>query len=231
MFSNRILIGSHHKCGTVWIDQIFYRFTNVLGIPYTHADGQLNRDARCVFSAHSTFADYLDDEYVGLHIVRDPRDVCVSGARYHVTDYAIDNEEWLSTIMVDGLPYFSYLRNIDFIDRLSAEIEHVTLATIDSMIATSKIDGFLTVKYEDLISEFSVVATCQDISTHLELDALEAMVLLGSVVSTHRYLGSPHLPEHFTSSGRSREWENISPEITQLLNDKLGDAARIMGYV
>ena len=231
MIQRRILIGSHHKCGTVWIDQIFRVFTDTLCISYARAEESPHLDAQYVLSPHSLFDDYLDNEYLGMHIVRDPRDVCVSGARYHVTDYAVDNEEWLSTTMVDGLPYFSYLRNIDFIDRLSAEIEHVTLATIDSMITTSKIDGFLTVKYEDLISEFSLVDTCQDIATHLELGELERMVLLGSVVSTHRYLGSPHLPEHFTSSGRHREWENISPEITQLLNDKLGDAARIMGYV
>ncbi len=231
MIDSQIFIGSHHKCGTVWIEQIFKLFTDSLKVEYAHTDGSSSENAKVLFSSHSHFPSSLSEDYVGVHIIRDPRDVCVSGAAYHITDHAIENESWLRDFSIDGIPYFEFVRSLDFRDRLIAESEHITSKTIDEILLTTKNANFLTIKYEDLISEFTLVDTCREISRHLQLESYEELSLIGAVMSTHRYFGDAHQREHFTSDGKPAGWKNISPKITALLNSLLGDSAGALGYI
>lgn len=231
MIDSQILVGSHHKCGTVWIEQIFRLLTDSLKVKYAHTDESSSENAKVLFSSHSHLPSNLSEDYVGIHVIRDPRDVCVSGAAYHIADNAIENELWLSEYSVDGIPYFEYLRSLDFKDRLISEIGHVTLKTIDEILLTMNNANFLTIKYEDLISELTLVDTCRKISRHLQLESHEELSLIGAVMSTHRHFGNTHQTEHFTSDGKPSGWKNISPEITTLLNGILGDSASTLGYL
>lgn len=227
----RSFIGTHHKCGTVWVDQIYKLFTDVLCIPYTHITENTNYDNYGIyFSPHSDFVNFITTDDCVIHVIRDPRDVCISGARYHTTDYAISSESWLSDFVVPGVPYWEFLRTLDFKQQLIAEYEHVTVYTVEEIFKLRNIDGVLTIRYEDLISESRVVETVARMSEEMDLNGYESMALLGCAISKHRYFGSAHIPEHMTSSGRPQLWRTLTYELQDILEERLGQAARSLGY-
>ena len=91
MTARFICIGTHHKTGTIWMRKVFRAIANEQGIPFM----QCYRAKRLVDLAEtgphivvnwsSSLPQQLLDmpEARFLHIIRDPRDVLLSGMRYH----------------------------------------------------------------------------------------------------------------------------------------------------
>ena len=120
--SELILVGTHHKTGTVWMSSIFFRIGKLINIPmYNISTGNLgpskedkirvienamaDNKRAIIYDNHSQFP--LDDikEYPikGIRVVRNPKSLIVSAAKYH----SWSNEKWLHEPMekFDGVSY------------------------------------------------------------------------------------------------------------------------------
>ena len=98
----RILcVGTHHKTGTIWMQQVFKALSAALDVPklsmWKRAVKRLPAEGRVLGTNwDSAFPTELmaREDVLFLHIIRDPRDVLLSGARYHETAPA-SKEDWL----------------------------------------------------------------------------------------------------------------------------------------
>lgn len=83
--SKKILIGTHHKTGTVWLLSIFKKICYSYSLNfYNGLQSNLPEQFDVFFQTHSKFdLDSFDDEFRGIHLIRDPRDVVISGSFYH----------------------------------------------------------------------------------------------------------------------------------------------------
>ncbi len=80
-------IGAYHKAGTVWLNGIFQEVAEQLVMPFLEVESDTlwnDEHKALVFNHSSRFPPALFDRSVrGLRIVRDPRDIVISGAHYH----------------------------------------------------------------------------------------------------------------------------------------------------
>jgi len=149
-----VLVGTHHKTGTVWMQKLFSQFCNHLGERFYEGEqAALPADAGVFLQWHSRFqpAD-LGRAYRGLHLIRDPRDVLISGAHYHRSS----KEAWLHVrkLKFRGLTYQEAIgRRRTLAEAIVFEMKHVGGHTIREMLAWNRADPcFREVTYESLAS-------------------------------------------------------------------------------
>ena len=152
-----ILVGTHHKTGTVWMRRLFEGFCAVLG-ERLHSGRQqdLPRSAHVFLQNHSRFdVAALGRSYRGLHVIRDPRDVLISAARYH----ARASESWLHVrrLRFWGLTYQEVIRRKRSLhEAILFEMDHAGRNAICEMLVWDRTRAeFCTAKYEDLIEDQS----------------------------------------------------------------------------
>ena len=75
----------HHKVGTTWFTNIFRAIGNEYGLPFNINDKSLIPKGPSLFIDDHSKIDLreLTRPYKGSHMIRDPRDIVVSG--YHYT--------------------------------------------------------------------------------------------------------------------------------------------------
>ncbi|MGJ8611266.1 MAG: sulfotransferase domain-containing protein, partial [Octadecabacter sp.] len=86
-----ICIGTHHKTGTIWMRKVFRAISTDQNIPFM----QCYRSKKVAEAAETgpqiivNWSSSFPDELMKMgharfmHIIRDPRDVLLSGMRYH----------------------------------------------------------------------------------------------------------------------------------------------------
>lgn len=153
---NRVLVGTHHKTGTVWLLRIFDEISRKLDLIFVHSkDHPVPARWRWdIFHAtHSQFDLERLRNCRGIHLVRDPRDMIVSAAFYHQTS----SEKWLHVPLPEfsGLTYQQKINSYaSFDDKLLFEMEHSSFENIRNMMRFDCPDGsFKRIKYEDLIDD------------------------------------------------------------------------------
>jgi hypothetical protein len=153
--SRKIVIGTHHKVLTVFFSRIFKTYAALLGKRLSLSTGHsLDYSADIIFDHHSKI-DFsrIQDDYWGFHTRRDPRDLLVSSAFYHLKA----KEPWLhkKNKHLGGKSYQEYLRSLNNIeDVLLFEIDHAAGKNIKDMHEWNynlpKITEF---RYEEIVSE------------------------------------------------------------------------------
>jgi Sulfotransferase domain len=146
----------YHKVGTVWFGRILREIAAEFGLSFGSGDNyqQINN-----FENFQDFQIFIDNgshvkvdklpNYIGSHMIRDPRDMIISGYFYHLWT----NEQWanLPKAHYRGRSYREYLNSIDQDKGLVAEI-HRNWFWIPHMAGwnynNSKI---FEIKYEDII--------------------------------------------------------------------------------
>lgn len=157
--SNKILIGTHHKTGTVWLRSIFKKICLKYSLNfYDGIQDNLPEQFDVFLQDHSKFdVNSLGMEFFGIHLIRDPRDVIISGCFYHQKA----DEKWLHIPrnQFNGLTYqqkINSFKNID--DQILFEMENIGKATVLDMINWDYTNPyFLELKYEDLIVDIDMV--------------------------------------------------------------------------
>src|SRR5215813_9352381 len=96
-----VVVATHHKTGTVWMDGVFKAIAHDLGAEYVDFRSQSGqfpdalRKPFILLNYDSDFREHADilerDDVRILHLVRDPRDVLISAMHYHKKS----NESWL----------------------------------------------------------------------------------------------------------------------------------------
>ena len=231
--AERVLVGTHHKCGTVWMKDIFSAVCDRLSLVfYIGEQRHLPRRYDLFFHDHSSFQfSRLVGAHRGLHLIRDPRDLIISGVFYHER---CTSERWLA----DPAPQFqgrSYQQTLARLPSLEEKIRfemlHCSGATIRDMLAWDYgRPTFYEAKYEDLIEDVEL-RRFRDIFTFLgypddQMDELLQIAFDGSLFS-----GRVTAPPGHVRSGQPRQWQSYftKPLHRQFL-EHFGDALVRLGY-
>ena len=226
-----ILVGTHHKTGTAWMLQLFEGFCTALG-ERLHGGPQdrLPPGTRVFFQSHSRF-DFatLGRPYRGLHLIRDPRDVLISGARYH----ARASEPWLHERRRRfwGLTYQEAIRRRREIgDAVLFEMDHAGAHTIREMLAWDRDrPEFFEAKYEDLVEDRDLVLF-RRLLLFLGYDAAVLPTLEAIIRERSLFGGQVSDPAH-VSDGRPRQWREVfDARLRRCFRARFGDALERLGY-
>lgn len=130
-----VLVGAHHKTGSAWIGALFQELCDRHGLRFFAGEQtNLPGHADVFFQRHSRFdTKLLARAYRGVHLIRDPRDVVVSGCFYHEKA----SEPWLDAARPDlgGMTYRQALKSQPTrAAKILFEMEHVGRETIDEMV-------------------------------------------------------------------------------------------------
>ncbi len=138
---NNVVVCTHHKTGTVWMDGVFKAISRDLGAEYVVFGSQYARlsdvrkaGARFILFSHDSelgrHADLLErDDVRILHVIRDPRDVLISAMHYHQRS----SESWLHEPIpgYDKVTYQTILKSFRTnFERYVFEMEHSTAGTV-----------------------------------------------------------------------------------------------------
>lgn len=109
-----IIHGAHHKAGTNWFNRILHKIANKYSWRYeigTRLKRYPEADTNIFLHYQSNFDFSRIGAYRGTHLVRDPRDMVVSGYFYHLWC----NEEWCKKPVddLDGSSYQEMLNQLD----------------------------------------------------------------------------------------------------------------------
>lgn len=220
--NEKVLVGTYHKTGTNLLYSIFFNFAGKTNKNFINISVQENMDnCNILFSHNSNFDGY---EYPGIHIVRDPRDITISGERYHILGAEKTKEEWLN----DG--YSDELNSIkDYGDRILYEAKISTKYTC-SQIVKNLNKGYLMVKYEDLYLDIDNNFECiRNISEHFNMTEEEFKIFKECFISNH----PKNIKKDFIhiSNGGIEQYKDLDPDTLNALNATLHDEISLLGYL
>ena len=138
-----VVVATHHKTGTVWMDGVFKGIAADLGVTYIDFKAryeQLSEALKPPFILLSTDSDFRDwtsllerEDVRILHLIRDPRDVVISAMHYHKKS----NESWLHE-PVPGYDDVTYQRRLKDLPNTHQqyiyEMEHSSGGTVLDML-------------------------------------------------------------------------------------------------
>ena len=157
-------LATHHKGGTVWMKQIIKALAVECNIPWIGiwSDAQVQNipEAGPAFLVnwHGWFPSSVwdRDDIAVLHIIRDPRDILLSGCEYH-HHAGKKGEEFLHTPRQDlgGRTYQQTIASIDGLeDKLLFEMREKHSETLSEMrLWPYDHPASMTLRYEDLMND------------------------------------------------------------------------------
>jgi len=242
-----LAVGTHHKTGTVWMRRTFRKFVDDHGIPTVRMNGPEHISnlpeegpALCV-NWQSRFPAELWEhaEVRFLHMIRDPRDVLISGARYHLTA-PLGNEKWLGRPR-DQFGGKSYQEALNALptrrEQLLFEMAGKHAESLAEMLDWPYgHERAVDLRYEDMIF---------DEDCALFREALESMGVAGFDIDglvgyywRHSLFGGLAEKDGKTASvashirsGKVAQWRETLPrEVAEIYADRHGEALIRLGY-
>jgi len=146
----------HHKAGTVWFRRVLLDLAVPYGLRYRSGTGRpVTGDTDIAFFTNTRRFDRSvtgPRRFRGSHVVRDPRDLIVSGYEYHL----VTKEAWAlePDDAYGGRSYQDHLRSLDEHRGISAEIEWFLAATAVEMRQWDYGQSeFLELRLEDVLAD------------------------------------------------------------------------------
>ena len=143
----------HHRVGTLWFKTVLGSCAETFGLKFFEGEqSELPGDAAIFLQNHSKIRVRELPPLRGTHLIRDPRDVVVSGYYYHLSC----EEEWclVPQRRFGGRSYQDVLRTLGHDDGIEFEMRYAAAATFREMASWNYGDPrFLELKYEDLIAD------------------------------------------------------------------------------
>ena len=243
-----VCVGTHHKTGTLWMRAVFRRLAAAMGAPY-HVVYPVTRLAKAVPPAgpavlaswSSRFPGWLHDRADAriLHVIRDPRDVLLSGMRYH-RHAGEKGERFLHVPRDDlgGRTYQEHLNRLpDDAARLRFEMAEKHAETLEQMLAWDYASPrHVETRYEALRTDsemrhFSDCLRCLG----LEEDAVETGA---AIFWNHALFGGKADPadraarvQAHVAHGGVAQWRTRLPRaVARDYAERHGDALVTLGY-
>lgn len=242
-----ICIGTHHKTGTIWMRKVFRAISRDQDIPFMqcYRAKKLAEAAetgpQIIVNWSSSFPQpLLDMDHARfIHIIRDPRDVLLSGMRYHRIA-PLGNEKFLREERAEwgGKNYQDHLNALpDDHARLMFEMENKHDKTVQEMLGwTYGHPHAADVKYENLIED-SDCAQFRAILTDFNIEGLDIdracqtywdLSLFGGLAK--KDAREDRVALH-VSSGKKAQWVTKLPrEIAEPYAERYQPALEKLGY-
>lgn len=242
----RWFVGTHHKSGTIWIRDVFRDIAAVSKIPFINISrhfyskegaiaisGRYCRQGRpfVFFEDHSIFPSCLieDGTARGMHVVRDPRDMLLSGMKYH--DHA--EEAWLRVPMANlgGRTLQQFFRQASSEQaRAFAEMEWVLDRTVKEMSDVACQEGVATFQYERLIGE-DWRRAWTSVLEYFEVPGGEMPRLL-QVVERNSVFGERAVQKkgHVHNPAPEKWRRELSPNLVDLVEERYSNSLAVLGY-
>ncbi len=245
-----LFVGTHHKTGTMWMFNIFQTFAERAGLPFLnfseHCRRLLITGQRCdqllfgyglafdgiILADHAegfrTVASLLPEERRRMfHVVRDPRDIAISAADYHVRS----KEPWLHVPLTEfgGMTYQERIASYETLDdRVLFEIDHSSAATVQEIRSLLEMPDIEIFKYEAFMQQPSTFQTLFDFcGFHADFRQLFELA-----VSEHSFFGEAkaETSDH-ASDGSVAQWrEKLRPATLNAIEQTFGDVIARLGY-
>lgn len=242
-----ICIGTHHKTGTVWMRKVWRAISADQDIPFAqcYRAERLNdipdEGPFILVNWSSGFPRevFERDDTRFIHIIRDPRDVLLSGMRYHRVA-PLGNEKFLRKPREEwgGMTYQEKINSlVDDHDRLLFEMANKHTTTVKEMLKWPKgHPRALDVRYEDLIEDRDcsyfrhLLRECDIDGLHVPRAVKEYWnnSLFGGLADEKKRSERQNI---HVSSGKKRQWERKLPrEVAEVYAQHFQRALEALGY-
>ncbi|HBK07852.1 MAG TPA: hypothetical protein DDZ81_18695 [Acetobacteraceae bacterium] len=257
----QLICFSYHKTGTSLFLHVMTKVCATLGLTLVNHYGlvkQLEPEPDVMLLPHSLLRCPLDRPYRAIRLIRDPRDIWVSGYLYHLrcdegwctntdfdptppigwpqVDYSVSHwaEDWKHHYLerLGGQSYQQNLRDRSLADGLDFELDGYTGCTLATMREWSLNEAdALDVKLEDVMSDFD--GAMLRIFAHFGFTAEQSQAALG-VARTEdvRRMDDAAIAERpQITSRRISKWREMlsAPQIARF-EDLYGDLITELGY-
>lgn len=258
----------HHKCASTSMSHFCFDLANYLGLPTVYKKTAFNSQVGVdMMKYHRSFlislnssAEGLKDlpTFKGFHIIRDPRDICVSGYFSHLYSHGLDGFDRLqphrkalqsctkdegllmefefSKLWLDHMSSWDYSRT----DIFEIKMEELFKSPIDQWTA---ILGFLGYKVEERGGIDALTGRLNHVSKKLKINELfhkntisssylESLVTKYSFnrLSAGRKKGEENQKSHYRK-GEAGDWQNhFNAEHKQAFKEMYGDLLIRLGY-
>jgi hypothetical protein len=235
-----VVVATHHKTGTVWMDGVFKAIAGDLGARYINLraeDGRLKGlpgSPFVLFSYDSDLGEHaplLDREDVRIiHLIRDPRDVVISAMHYHKAS----RESWLHEPIpgYDNLTYQRALRNLP--TRLAQyvfEMDNSSGSTLRDMAGWryGRANCF-EARYETLRQDSKLVCW-RRIMSFLGFDAEQQAIGARRFWQNSLFGGLPRLGNKHVRSGAVDQWRReFTPTLATAFLQRFPGILQSLGY-
>ena len=233
-----LFVSTHHKAMTTYFRPVLRILSAALRLPYADVNFNPPPPGTRVFLSNQSFIDFDRlGAYRGVHVMRDPRDMIVSGYHYHKWTH----EVWVHRLDENGESYQQKLNRLDKKAGLFLEIDHF-IYIYRGILEKWDVDDprILEVSYEALMGE-GRTRLYGAIFAHLGLAgaelalAVELMRLFEAGNRKRRPAGripgrAPGRRQHLRS-GSSNQWKDeLDPEHLAYIEAELGHVLAKFGY-
>ena len=181
------IIGTHHRCGTVLMRNTFTRFcdrTNRIFFKGNYL--QRPNNASFIQSSDSKMEELpRDQEYLGIHLYRDPYELLMSHIKYHQKTES--TKEPCNFLTINGVLYKNHLKKLeDLSSKAKFEMDNLFRATMNRMLAWNYDNPrFLNINLNSFRRKY-IEETASKIALHFNLDETESEILLKSFEAANR---------------------------------------------
>ncbi len=249
-----IIHTAHHKVGTSWFSAIFRALSAHYDIPLARQPEQIQPGGNAFFMQHRVLAAPKDFAggprgYRGSHMIRDPRDVVISGYHYHLwTEEAWCNkkiadlpqqmrDKWKRLPIEDigHLSYKEYLNTLSAEEGLLAEIDRASNTVVKDIMDWDYSDPLVfEFRYEDIMQNEEQILRQMFSHYGFSPEAIDKSCEIAAEFSfsnrTGRAVGDVD-GEHHIRSGKLAQWKTEYQDSHKALFKELhGDALIKLGY-
>lgn len=231
----RVLI-THPKAGTVMTSNVFYEFCKINYLKFYNNidDAHIPLDVTNVDIIHydgkKDDLKYNTAPHLGLHVIRDPRDIIVSSVFYYQQNPSHEHRIFQPRSFWGEKSYSEMLRDsIDFEEKLLHTIKHVE-GTMQSLWHWDyNAPQYLNVKFEDLCNYDKYIDTWDKCFQHLEYEGVELQCLKELAISNSIHNGKPK-DSHYRSAKPEQYKQFFTEKVTNIFNDQYATLIERLGY-
>jgi len=229
----------YHKVGTLWFGRILRDISAEFGLSFKIGYNYQKIRKFELYSDADIFLDLgshvkLDQlpNYIGSHMIRDPRDIIISGYFYHLWT----RESWANFPMVEygGMSYKEYLNSLSQDEGLLEEIKRVWYWIPHMVNWDYNNPRIFEIKYEDIISNEETIFRQMFEHYGFKKRAVDRCCLIAEKYSFNNFKIGKTVQTRSSNhlrSGKAGDWKYIFNEQHKKLFKKMYPGAVVaLGY-